>query len=236
MIRAAVGIYVSGSQSRHQEHRRHIFLRCQETCTTTAVGLYNSRRGSHQRRTYLQRVVAAVFPPADKRHKLHTPSFSATKVEGNEGCLDWVTEFQSMSVAVSRLLARERLAHNDWVDNAGDALWFLPRPGRPSPSPSSLCRCTYGSVPIFYYANSREQGGVDRMSMPDAGCRPEVSPRKFAPKTGSKMGSIFFGPHLRSPSVADSLNTAIPRRTFLGQAPPRSNQPKPAGSAAVSMA
>ena len=76
MIRAAVGIYVSGSQSRHQEHRRHIFLRCQETCTTTAVGLYNSRRGSHQRRTYLHRVVAAVFPPADKRHKLHTPSAS----------------------------------------------------------------------------------------------------------------------------------------------------------------
>ena len=154
MIRAAVGIYVSGSQSRHQEHRRHIFLRCQETCTTTAVGLYNSRRGSHQRRTYLHRVVAAVFPPADKRHKLHTPSFSATKVEGNEGCLDWVTGFQSMSVAVSRLLARERLAHNDWVDNAGDALWFLPRPGRPSPSPSSLCRCTYGSVPIFYGART----------------------------------------------------------------------------------
>ena len=32
--------------------------------------------GKPQRRTYLHRVVAAVFPPADKRHKLHTPSAS----------------------------------------------------------------------------------------------------------------------------------------------------------------
>ena len=62
------------------------------------------------------------------------------------------------NVAVSKLLARERLAHNDWVDNAGDALWFLPRPGRLSPSPSSLCRC----VVVCLSSMAHEQPGAGR--------------------------------------------------------------------------